>query len=187
MRRAGPPPRRAVFLDRDGVINRAIVRDGKPFAPVALDEFEILPGVADALLKLREAGFFNVVVTNQPDLATGKQSAMVLAQMHGRLMTELALDAIKVCPHVDADRCACRKPQAGLLLDAARELDIDLAASYMVGDRWRDISAGQRAGCRCFFIDYGYDENQPQEQHISVQSLAKAVDKILSDSDTIDG
>ena len=169
------------------MINRALVRNGKPFAPVALDELEILPGVADALLKLRDAGFLNVVVTNQPDLATGKQSAMVLAQMHDQLMTELALDAIKVCPHVDADRCACRKPQAGLLLDAARELDIDLAASYMVGDRWRDITAGQRAGCRCFFIDSGYDEDQPQEQHISVQSLAKAVDKILSDSDTIDG
>ena len=132
----------AIFLDRDGVINRSFVRAGKPFAPVSLDQLEILPGVAQALLKMREAGFLNIVVTNQPDIATGNLRHGVLDAMHSRLMNDLAIDSIRVCGHVDADNCACRKPRPGLLLDAARELDIDLAASYMVGDRWRDIAAG---------------------------------------------
>lgn len=142
-----------MFLDRDGVINRSLVRDGKPFAPVKLDDLEILPGVADALLRLREAGFLNVVVTNQPDIATGKQTSDTLKEMHDHLMATLALDSIRVCPHVDADNCACRKPKAGLLIDAARELGIELGASFMVGDRWRDVAAGQIAGCKCLFVD----------------------------------
>jgi len=179
--------RRAVFLDRDGVINRSIVRNGKPFAPVKLNELVILPGVADALLKLRAAGFRNVIVTNQPDVSAGTLPTAMLAEMHHRLLSELALDSIKVCPHVDADRCACRKPQPGLLLEAARELDIDLAASYMVGDRWRDIAAGQRAGCECFFIDYQYVEKRPEKPYIPVKSLAIAAAQILSDNDSIKG
>lgn len=173
--------RKAVFLDRDGVINRSLVRGGKPYAPVRLEEFEILPGVPEALLRLRAAGFLNVVVTNQPDLTTGKQSPGVLAAMHSRLMAELAIDAIRVCPHVETDNCACRKPRPGLLLDAARDLGIDLASSCMVGDRWRDVAAGQRAGCgKSFFIDYEYAEKRPEKPYVAVKSLSDFVDRILS-------
>ena len=170
----------AIFLDRDGVINRSFVRAGKPFAPVSLDDLEILPGVAAALLKMRAAGFLNIVVTNQPDIATGNLRREVLDAMHSRLMNDLAIDSIRVCGHVDADNCACRKPRPGLLLDAARELDIDLAASYMVGDRWRDIAAGQRAGCKSFFIDYHYDEKRPQEPYVTVESLAEVANLLVS-------
>lgn len=180
MSASGSSSRRAVFLDRDGVINRSIIRDGKPFAPVTAAEFELLPGVPDALQQLRGAGFLNIVVTNQPDIATGKQRPAVLEALHFRLKAELALDAIKVCPHLDAARCACRKPAPGLLLEAASEFNIDLAASFMVGDRWRDIAAGQNVGCRCFFIDYGYDEKRPENPFITVESLSKAVDLILA-------
>ena len=176
----GPAPRRAVFLDRDGVINRSHVRDGRPFAPVSLDELEILPGVLQALQALRDAGFLNIVVTNQPDIATGKQSRETLDAMHSRLMDELPLDAIKVCAHVDTDGCSCRKPQPGLLLEVTRDFNIDLAASYLVGDRWRDIEAGQRTGCRCLFIDYGYAEKQPVKPYVAVKSLTEAADLILS-------
>lgn len=172
--------RRAVFLDRDGVINRSEVRGGKPYAPTALEDFEILPGVPDALQRLRDAGFLNIVVTNQPDLATGKQTPAGLDAMHSRLLGMLAIDAIRVCPHVDAAGCACRKPAPGLLLDAAREFGIDLAASYMVGDRWRDVEAGQRAGCACLFVDYGYAEKRPENPYIAVKSLAGAAEQILS-------
>jgi D-glycero-D-manno-heptose 1,7-bisphosphate phosphatase len=172
--------RAALFLDRDGVINRSIVRDGRPFAPTRLDELEILPGVVDALRRARDAGLLNVVVTNQPDIATGKQDRQMLEAMHGRLMSELALDSIKVCGHVDADDCMCRKPRPGLLLEAARELNIDLAASFIVGDRWRDVGAGQRAGCRALFIDHGYDERRPEPPYQSVESLADAVDFVVS-------
>ena len=172
--------RRAVFLDRDGVINRSPVSNGKPYAPVTLEEFEILPGVAEALSRLRAAGFLNVVVTNQPDISTGRQSPEVLEAMHALLMQKLCIDAISVCPHVDADDCNCRKPKPGLLLEAARELDIDLSASYLVGDRWRDVAAGWQAGCQCFFIDYEYHEKRPDKPYVAVKSLLEVSALLLS-------
>lgn len=174
--------RRAVFLDRDGVINRSLVRDGKPYAPVNASEFELLPGVGGALLRLRKGGFLNIVVTNQPDLATGKQQRKDLDLLHASLLAELAIDAIKVCPHTDADGCDCRKPKPGLLLEAAVELGIDLGESYMIGDRWRDVAAGQRAGCKAsFFIDYGYAEKRPESPFTVVKSLENSVQYMLAD------
>lgn len=175
--------RRAVFLDRDGVINRSLERGGRPYAPTLMAEFEILPRVAESLLELRRSGFLNIVVTNQPDLKTGKQSPEVLQMMHERLLDELALDAIQVCPHTDEDECSCRKPRPGMLLDAARKLQIDLGSSWMVGDRWRDIAAGQAAGCRCCFVDYGYVERQPEQPFHSVTSLPEAVAVIVGQTE----
>ena len=172
--------KRAVFLDRDGVINKAVVRGGKPYPPDSLKDLEILPGVAKALARLRAAEFVNVIVTNQPDVATGKQPREVVDAMHEFLMSHLALDAVKVCYHVDADACACRKPRPGMLIEAAGELGIDLAASFMIGDRWRDIGAGQAAGCKCFFLDYGYAEKRPEKPYVAVKSLLEAGDLILT-------
>ncbi len=174
-----PRSRRAVFLDRDGVINRAIVRNGKPYAPTTLAELEILPGVPEALERLRGAGWLNIVVTNQPDVGAGRMPREIVTQMHQKLMRELALDTIKVCYHVDADRCACRKPMPGMLLEAAGELHVNLEASFVVGDRWRDIAAGQRAGCKCFFVAYGYSEKEPDKPYLAVNSLAEAAGLIL--------
>ncbi len=175
--------RRAVFLDRDGVINRSLVRDGKPYAPTLVSEFELLPGVPAALSRLRRHGFLNIVVTNQPDVATGKQRCEDIDALHERLKAELAIDAIKVCGHIDADDCACRKPKPGLMLEAAREFNIDLGASFMVGDRWRDVAAGQHAGCKiCFFIDYGYAEKGPEQPFTVVKSLENSVGLILASS-----
>ncbi len=171
--------RRAVFLDRDGVINAAIVRDGKPFAPKSVDELKILPGVPEALERLRAAGFLSVIVTNQPDVALGNISRSAIETMHAWLLKKLPIDAVKVCYHADADRCACRKPKPGMILDAARELGIDLAASYLVGDRWRDVAAGQTAGCEVLFIDYGYREKQPDKPYVAVKSLPDAAGVIL--------
>jgi D-glycero-D-manno-heptose 1,7-bisphosphate phosphatase len=172
--------RKAVFIDRDGVIVRSPVRDGKPVAATRWEHIEILPGVEDALEALRAAGFLNIVVTNQPDIATGKQSVKSLAAIHDRLATRLAIDAIEVCPHVDADGCDCRKPKPGMLLGAARTHGIDLAASWMVGDRWRDVAAGQAAGCRACFIDYGYDEPRPSDPYYTIGSLAAAARLIVT-------
>jgi len=173
--------RRAVFLDRDGVINRSIVRDGKPYAPGSISQLEILDGVREALASLRDAGFLNIVVTNQPDVGTGKQRREIVEGMHQRLRTGLALDEIKVCYHSDGDGCECRKPKPGMLLQAAREFGIDLEQSFMVGDRWRDIAAGQAAGCVNFFIDYGYGEKRPEPPYMAVKSLAHAATRILSE------
>lgn len=171
--------KRAVFLDRDGVLNRAFVRGGKPYPPDTFEQLEILPGVAQALMQLRAAGFLNVVVTNQPDVATGRQRIEVVEAMHSYLTKTLELDAVKVCFHRDADNCPCRKPKPGMLLEAAREFGIDLRRSFMIGDRWRDVAAGQAAGCKCYFVESGYVEKRPDKPYVAVKSLPEAVGLIL--------
>jgi D-sedoheptulose 7-phosphate isomerase len=177
---SAPPLRRAVFLDRDGVLNRAQVRDGKPYPPVRLEELEVPPDVPEALRALRERGFELVVVTNQPDVARGTLSRQAVKVINGALAARLPLDDILVCYHTDEDGCACRKPKPGLLLEAARRHHIDLAASFMVGDRWRDVEAGRTAGCRTVLIDIGYRETPPAHApDARVGSLREAADWIL--------
>lgn len=171
---------RAVFLDRDGVLNRNILRGGRTYAPTVLADFEILPGVSEAVRKIHSTGFLTIVVTNQPDVATGVQSLESVAKMNELLSKSMPLDSIKVCYHVDSDNCQCRKPKPGMLLEAARAHDIELGQSYMVGDRWRDIAAGRAAGCMTIFVDYGYDEPRPESPDAVVADLPKAVEWILS-------
>jgi D-glycero-D-manno-heptose 1,7-bisphosphate phosphatase len=171
---------RAVFLDRDGVLNAAVVRDGRPYPPARACELEILPGVPAALGDLKRGGFVLLVVTNQPDVARGTQTREAIDAIHARLRAALPLDAIYCCDHDDGDRCACRKPAPGLLLEGARDWSVDLTASFMVGDRWRDIEAGAAAGCRTVFIDYQYRERQPQAFDRRVTSLAEAAAWILA-------
>ena len=171
--------RRAVFLDRDGVINRAVVRDGKPYAPTTIEEFELLPGVEHAIHALRNAGLLIIVTTNQPDVATGLQRQEIVEAMHDKLRAAKLSDDIKVCYHADADHCGCRKPQPGMLKEAARQWDIDLARSFMVGDRWRDVAAGKAVGCYTFFIDYGYRERLTDIPDAVIGSLEEATRLIL--------
>jgi D-glycero-D-manno-heptose 1,7-bisphosphate phosphatase len=174
--------RRAVFLDRDGVINRAFVRDGKPYPPATLDEFELLPGVKHTAQALRKAGYLIIVVTNQPDVATGVQQLEIVKAMHRQLIAEEICDDIKACYHTDADNCDCRKPKPGMLLEAALERQIDLTCSFMVGDRWRDVAAGKAAGCHTFFIDYQYRERCAYKPDAVVGSLEEAGRLILHNS-----
>ena len=172
--------RRAVFLDRDGVINRAFVREGKSFPPSTLQELEILPGVPEALHELKQHGYELLVVTNQPDVARGTQSRQTIEAIHQALRARLPLDDILVCYHTDQDKCDCRKPMPGMLREAARKHNIDLAASFMVGDRWRDIEAGYNAGCKTILIDYGYSERPPDRApDLRVASLREAADWII--------
>jgi D-glycero-D-manno-heptose 1,7-bisphosphate phosphatase len=167
---------RAVFLDRDGVLNRAVVRDGQPYAPASLDELEILPDVPAALDALHGAGFLLIVATNQPDVAAGVQRRDVVEAIHQRLRERLPLDDIKVC-YERGD--ACYKPAPGMLLDAARERNIDLGRSYMVGDRWRDVGAGKAAGCFTIFIDRGYRESLTATPDVVCAGLGEAAAIIL--------
>jgi D-glycero-D-manno-heptose 1,7-bisphosphate phosphatase len=162
------------------VINRPVIRNGRPYPPADERELEILPGVADALARLRAGGFHLIVVTNQPDVARGTQTRDAIDRMHARLSATLPLDDIRVCPHDDGDGCACRKPEPGLLQQAANDADLSLADSFMVGDRWRDIAAGQRAGCTTVFIDWNYDERRPENPDAVVSSLTEAADWILA-------
>src|SRR5437588_3507652 len=159
---------RAVFLDRDGVINRAVVRQGRPYPPSSDAELEYLPGVAEATEKLSAAGFRLIVVTNQPDVTTGLQRRDVVEAMHERIRRELHVDDIKVCYHVDQDTCSCRKPEPGMLLEAAVNWSIDLRKSYLVGDRWRDIAAGTAAGCKTVLVRSDYDQEQPDNADAAV-------------------
>jgi D-glycero-D-manno-heptose 1,7-bisphosphate phosphatase len=170
----------AVLFDRDGVLNRARVCDGKPYPPQTLEEFEIVDGAREDLNRLKALGFVLVVVTNQPDIARGTQRESVVERMHERLLLELPVDAVLVCPHDDEDNCDCRKPLPGLLFRAAQQYGIDLQKSFVVGDRWRDIDAGYAAGCSTILIDYDYDERGPSHgASFRVSSLKEAVACIL--------
>lgn len=172
--------RPAVFLDRDGVLNVALVRDGRPFAPPSVEEMRIIPGVPEACAALKQAGYLLICVTNQPDIARGVTTRETVEGINARLQAALPLDEIAMCLHDDADDCACRKPKPGLLLDAARRWSIDLARSFMVGDRWRDVEAGQAAGCRTVFIDHGYDEPKPDKPDMVAPSLASVVPALVA-------
>lgn len=175
-----PQLTRAVFLDRDGVLNDAIIRDGKPYPPENAAEMRIPPGTAEALLCLKKRDFLLLVVTNQPDVARGIQQRESVEEIGRRLSAELPLDAILVCYHDDRDECDCRKPKPGLLLSAAQQYGIDLSRSYMIGDRWRDIDAGANAGCKTIWIDRGYAERGPTNPaDARVSSLPEAVDWIF--------
>lgn len=172
----------AIFLDRDGVINDPIIRDGKPFAPASWEEFSILPGVPNALTTLDQAGFLLIVVTNQPDVARGQIPRDVVEEMHRHLMEVFPLDAIKVCYETEESGSPYYKPRPGMLLEAAKEHGIDLTRSYMVGDRWRDVGCGLAAGCFTIFIDRGYAEGMPDVPHARCGDLQEAVPIILSHS-----
>ena len=172
--------RRAVFLDRDGVINRALERDHKPYPPTRLEECEILPGVPEACAQLKQAGFLLVVATNQPDVGRGTLDQAVVEAIHAHLCSVLPIDRVEVCYHPGQGQvCACRKPKPGMLIQAAAALDLDLAQSWMVGDRWRDIDCGHAAGCRTIFIDYGYDEPLKQRPDHTCRNLLEAAAIIL--------
>lgn len=172
--------RPAIFLDRDGVISANLERDGKPVAPTSLNEFRLLPGVVDAVHRLKDAGYLIIVCTNQPDVATGRTPRTAVDAMHDLVRAKLQVDDIKTCFHIDADACLCRKPKPGMIFDAAREHSIDLSRSYMVGDRWRDICAGRAAGCLTVFVDYGYEQEGPNEPDHVVGSLSEATQLILN-------
>ena len=171
---------RAVFLDRDGVLNEAVLRDGLPYPPDSVDQMRVVPDAAASLARLKEAGFELIVVTNQPDVARGKQTKEAVEAIHAALAAQLPIDEFCACYHSDADRCACRKPKPGMIEEAARRRGIDLNLSFMVGDRWRDVDAGATAGCRTVLIDCHYPEREPDHApDFRAADLAAAANWIL--------
>ncbi len=177
--------RSAAFLDRDGVLVRSLLRYGKPHAPTCFEDFEILPGSEKAVDLLRQAGFLLVLATNQPDVGNGLVSREEVERMNEALDRALNLDAIKVCFHGQHEGCDCRKPLPGMLLDAAREMSIDLNRSYMVGDRRSDVEAGHAAGCRTVFIDQGYDRPEKILPDFTVGSVVEAAEVITRNGGTL--
>jgi D-glycero-D-manno-heptose 1,7-bisphosphate phosphatase len=171
-------PQRAVFLDRDGVLNRPLVKSGKPYPPASIEEFKILPEVPEAVSILRDLGFWLIVATNQPDVARGTQSRAAVEEMHDLLRARLGIEHFYVCWHDDGDACSCRKPRPGLLISAAEDHGLSLRGSYMIGDRWRDIDCGETAGCSTVFIDRGYTETLRMQPRFCATDLRSAADLI---------
>ena len=172
--------KRAIFIDRDGVLNSTGIRGGKPYAPKSFEEFHLLPGVSDALFSLKNFDCLLIVVTNQPDVGNGIVEKEIVEKMHLKLLNELPIDSLKVCYHKQTDGCKCRKPKPGMILESASEFNIELDNSYMVGDRKSDIEAGIQAGCKTVFIEQGYRKNeQPEYVDIVANSLPDAVTKII--------
>ncbi|MGE3622607.1 MAG: D-glycero-alpha-D-manno-heptose-1,7-bisphosphate 7-phosphatase [Bdellovibrionales bacterium] len=169
---------KAVFLDRDGVLNRAIVKNGKPYAPRSLEDFILNPDM-DQLIRLKNLGYRLIVVTNQPDVANGFITRQFVEALHARLRQAFPFDDILACLHGSKDGCECRKPKPGMLYRAREAFNICLANSYMIGDRWSDVMAGQAAGCATVFLDYGYKECAPEiSPDYICRSLAAAIEWI---------
>lgn len=176
------PAQPAVFLDRDGVLNDAIVRNGRPYSPQDAGELIITKGARSALEELKREGFVLIVVTNQPDIARGKTTRAKVDRINAQLAAILPLDAIEICEHDDQDQCDCRKPKPGMILRAQEKFGVNLARSFIAGDRWRDIEAGRRAGCRTILIGDGYSEIFPHAPTIQLASLPLAASWIIQQS-----
>jgi D-glycero-D-manno-heptose 1,7-bisphosphate phosphatase len=170
---------RAVFLDRDGVLNQTVLRAGISSPPASIDELHILPGVPDACALLSAAGFLLIVVTNQPDVSRGSTALQTVEAINKEIRANLSVDDIRVCYHDDGDECGCRKPKPGLLIEAAADWKIDLGASFMVGDRWKDVEAGKCAGCRTILIGEGANPTRSSYPDHLAKSLPEAVSWIL--------
>jgi D-glycero-D-manno-heptose 1,7-bisphosphate phosphatase len=174
-------PQGTVFLDRDGVINKVVFRDGRPTSPRNLAEFEIEDGVERSLNRLRDAGFKLFVVSNQPDIARGLMPRETLRAMTEKILTTLAIDEVRVCPHDERECCSCRKPRPGMLVDLAREHGVELGGSYLIGDSWKDTLAAGAAGCRSIILDRPYNQGTPASSRVA--NLAEAVEFILGGAD----
>ena len=176
--------RRAIFLDRDGVLNRAVVRDGRPYPPANVEEFELYDDVLAGCERLKNAGFLLVVASNQPDVGRGSQSRAIAEAINNKLVQLIPfLDRIEVCFHAGegyGENCDCRKPKPGMLFHAAELLNIDLPGSYMIGDRWQDVDCAKAAGCRAIFIDHQYAESLRQKPDVTVGTFSEAVAAVLS-------
>ena len=170
---------KAIFLDRDGVINRGYVENGKSYAPRRIEDFKLLPYVKESIKKLINNGFLIIIVTNQPDISNGLLSLEVLHLMHNKLRKKLAVTDIYFCPHSKNENCECRKPKPGMIVAAAKKYKINFSKSFLVGDRASDIEAGKKVGCRLIFINRNYKEPKPISQELTVNNLKSATNYIL--------
>ena len=193
--------RKAVFLDRDGVIN-AYAYDpefGTFDSPANPEQFTLLPGVAEAVARLNKEGFLTIVVSNQPGVAKGHFTPALLEAVTRKMKVLVEqgggnLDGVYYCPHHPTDgqspyvtTCDCRKPRTGLVDKAARELDIDIRTSYVVGDKWSDVELGQRAGAHSVLVETGFAPDDPgnkrphniADPEFTAHSLSEAADWII--------
>ena len=169
---------KCVFLDRDGVLNQAIIKNKKPYSPRDLHSFKLLPNSVQSIKRLTDMGFLTIVITNQPDIATGHLSLDLLNKFNNILYSKMKLTDILYCPHIETDNCFCRKPNTGMIDHAKIKYNIDLKKSFVIGDRWRDVDCGIKSGCKTIFIDYDYHENLNNTPHAIVSNLSSGVNLI---------
>ena len=165
---------KAIFLDRDGIINKPIVRDNKPYPPQSLKELEFVEGIEDFLAKMKVFGYYLFIVTNQPDVARGTQKKEVIEEIHKYILDNLDIDKIYVCYHDNQDKCNCRKPKNGMILQAQKEFDLDLSQCWMIGDRSSDITCGEISGCRTIFYQYNYEESSFSIPDYIIENISQA-------------
>jgi D-glycero-D-manno-heptose 1,7-bisphosphate phosphatase len=164
----------AVFLDRDGVINELITEQGSQRSPRTIGEFRIIPGFVEFARELKEMGFELIVITNQPEVRRQLVQSFVIEEFHEIIRKTAGVEHFFVCWHDEEDKCDCRKPKPGLILQAARELGIDLKRSYLVGDRPKDAEAATAAGCGAILF-----RNNDLEQGNSFTHYRQVIDYIL--------
>jgi D-glycero-D-manno-heptose 1,7-bisphosphate phosphatase len=169
--------RRAVFLDRDGVLNEVLERHGQPASPRSLDQFRMV-GDIDAVNRLHAAGYLVFIITNQPDIARGHVSGAQVERMLAEIRRRIHVDDVRVCPHEDGDACACRKPKPGMILDLARHWHVHLRDSWVIGDTWRDMGAAEAAGTHSILLQCPYNAGVAADA--TVTGLTEAVDRVLS-------
>jgi len=172
--------KKCVFLDRDGVINKSIVINKKPFSPRCKKTFEFLPNFDQSVERLKDSDFLFIIITNQPDISTGHISEDLLNYFHNRIKEKITLTDIFVCKDTAVENCSCRKPKPGMIFEAAKKHNINLKKSYFIGDRWKDVDASNQAGCHSIFIDYSYNEKLNTKPKNNVKSLSEAIDIILN-------
>jgi len=170
---------RAVFLDRDGVVNYLVYRNGKLVSPRKAKDFKLKRGIISFLKKIKRLGFLIIIITNQPDISRRLMSREELDKMHSLLLKKLAVDRIFVCPHDDKDKCSCRKPKPGMIKKALGEMNIDPSESFMIGDTWRDIGAGKSANLKTILLDAPY--NKDVQSDLKVKNL-KEIFEIIKNS-----
>jgi D-glycero-D-manno-heptose 1,7-bisphosphate phosphatase len=170
--------RMAVFLDRDGTLNKAYIEDGLPISPSSLNKFKIIKGVKKSINRLKKLNFLCILITNQPDVFRGKIAKKTVVKMNSYIKKKIKLDDIFVCYHDNEHNCSCRKPKPGLLFKASKKWKIDLNKSFMIGDRWKDILAGKKVGCKTIFINNNYKNDKKVKADFTFKSLLKAVNKV---------
>jgi D-glycero-D-manno-heptose 1,7-bisphosphate phosphatase len=170
--------RRAVFLDRDGVLVETIIRDDRAFAPLSLKEFRLTEDASAQVARLRGVGLLPIVFTNQPDVGQGRLLPGTLEEMHALLREAVPVEDIFVCIHDSGAGCECRKPRPGMLQAAAVKWGVDLRRSFVVGDRWQDIHAGRAVGCYTVLIERPYSGDVAPDARAT--DLAGAVQAVLA-------
>lgn len=144
--------KRAVFIERDGILNEVQAGPNHPISPMTMEEFRVNEKAKIPIKKLKDAGFVLIVTTNQPGISRGYQSRRDLDYMHDHLRRNFPVDDILVCAHEESDECPCRKPRPGLLIESAFKWQINLDQSYVISDKWQDAEAARTAGCTSLLL-----------------------------------